>query len=213
MNLSVRGLNAFHGAAQALFGVDLDLRAGEVLALVGRNGAGKSTLMRAIAGLVRARGSIELDGVQIAGWRADRRARAGIGWVPEDRRVFTQLTVAQNLDVAAAPPRAGLAPWTVARVHALFPELAPLHGRMAGTLSGGEQQMLAIARALTTQPGVILLDEPSEGVAPIVVERLAGAIAALRDEGMAVLLSEQNEALAAPVADRSVSIEDGVVRG
>jgi branched-chain amino acid transport system ATP-binding protein len=212
VKLGIRHLNAFHGRAQALFDVSFDLEAGEVLALLGRNGAGKSTLMRAISGMLRTTGQVELDGVRIDAWRADRRSRAGIAWVPEDRRIFEQLTVDQNLEVAAAPARPGLAPWTPARIDQLFPELVPLRGRAGNALSGGEQQMLAIARALMTQPKVILLDEPSEGVAPIVVDRLIDAIKALRSEGMAILLSEQNEALTAPVADRSLHIEDGVLK-
>ncbi|VCU72527.1 High-affinity branched-chain amino acid transport ATP-binding protein LivF [Pigmentiphaga humi] len=209
--LRVRGLNAFHGRAQALFDVSLDVRGGEIVALVGRNGAGKTTLMRALAGLVQATGEIRLDGRRIDGWRADRRVRAGLAWVPEDRRIFQQLTVAQNLEVAEAAARDGAPAWSAARVYGLFPELAPLARRLGGALSGGEQQMLAIGRALMTQPRVVMLDEPSEGVAPIVVERLVQAIRALRGEGLAVLLSEQNEALAAPLADRALALEDGML--
>ena len=209
--LQVRGLCAFHGKAQALFDVDLEVGAGEIVALVGRNGAGKSTLMRALAGLVETSGQVLLDGRSIAGWRADRRVQAGLAWVPEDRRIFTQLTARQNLEVAAGRPRAGAEPWTVERVCRLFPELAPLADRPGGALSGGEQQMLAIGRALMTQPRAIMLDEPSEGVAPIVVQRLVEAVRVMRGHGLAVLLSEQNEALAAPLADRSLFLDDGML--
>jgi len=209
--LRTRALCAFHGRAQALFDVDLDVGAGEIVALVGRNGAGKSTLMRALAGLVETSGEVLLDDRSMAGWRADRRVHAGLAWVPEDRRVFTQLTARQNLEVAMGRPRAGAEPWTVERVCRLFPELEPLAHRPGGALSGGEQQMLAIGRALMTQPRVILLDEPSEGVAPIVVQRLVEAIRVLRGQGLAILLSEQNEALAVPLADRSLYMDDGVL--
>ncbi|MBX6319073.1 ABC transporter ATP-binding protein [Pigmentiphaga sp.] len=209
--LQARRLCAFYGRAQALFDVDLEVAAGEIVALVGRNGAGKTTLMRALAGRVATTGEVLLDGVPVSGWRTDRRVQAGLAWVPEDRRIFTQLTARQNLEVAEAPPRAGAPVWTAERVYELFPELAPLERRPGGALSGGEQQMLAIGRALMTQPKVILLDEPSEGVAPIVVQRLAEAMRALRAEGLAVLLSEQNEALVAPVADRCLCMDDGVL--
>lgn len=209
--LQTRALCAFYGRALALFDVDLEVEAGEIVALVGRNGAGKSTLMRALAGLVETSGQVWLGGGSMAGWRADRRVHAGLAWVPEDRRVFTQLTARQNLEVAAGRPRSGAEPWTVERVGRLFPELGPLAHRPAGALSGGEQQMLAIGRALMTQPRVILLDEPSEGVAPIVVQRLVEAIRVLRGQGLAILLSEQNEALAAPLADRSLYMDDGVL--
>ncbi|WP_338618228.1 ABC transporter ATP-binding protein [Pigmentiphaga sp. CHJ604] len=211
--LRTHALCAFHGRAQALFDVDLEVGAGEIVALVGRNGAGKSTLMRALAGLVETTGEVLLAGRSMAGWRADRRVHAGLAWVPEDRRIFTQLTARQNLEVAAGRPRPGAEPWTVERVCRLFPELEPLAHRPGGALSGGEQQMLAIGRALMTQPRVILLDEPSEGVAPIVVQRLVEVIRVLRGQGLAILLSEQNEALAAPLADRSLYLDDGVLGG
>jgi len=209
--LQVRRLCAFYGRAQALFDVDLGVAPGEIVALVGRNGAGKTTLMRALAGRVQTTGDILLDGRAVQGWRTDLRVKAGLAWVPEDRRIFTQLTARQNLDVAEAPPRAGVPTWTAERVYELFPELAALGSRPGGALSGGEQQMLAIGRALMTQPRVILLDEPSEGVAPIVVLRLVEAMRALRAEGLAVLLSEQSEALAAPVADRRLFLDDGLL--
>ncbi|OVZ59096.1 hypothetical protein CDO44_13070 [Pigmentiphaga sp. NML080357] len=209
--LQARRLCAFYGRAQALFDVDLDVAAGEIVALVGRNGAGKTTLMRALAGRLQTSGDVLLDGRLMNGWRTDRRVKAGLAWVPEDRRIFTQLTARQNLEVAQAPPRPGMPAWTAERVYGLFPELAALERRPGGALSGGEQQMLAIGRALMTQPRAILLDEPSEGVAPIVVQRLVEAIRTLRDQGLAVLLSEQNEALAAPLADRSLFMDDGML--
>ena len=208
--LIVDRLNAFYGRAHILHDLSLDVQAGEVLALLGRNGAGKSTLCRALMGLLRpASGRVVLAGTDVAGWDPHRVARAGLGWVPEDRRVFTDLTVAENLEVGRRPARAGQAPWTPARLFALFPNLGPLRDRPAGRMSGGEQQMLAIARTLMGNPRLILLDEPGEGLAPVIVEGMGDAVRALRAEGVAVLLAEQNLRFAEGVADRAALIEQG----
>jgi branched-chain amino acid transport system ATP-binding protein len=211
--LELHRVDGFHGRAQALFGVSLNVRAGEAVALIGRNGAGKTTAMRTVMGLVRAKsGRILVDGQDVTGLPTQAIARLGIGYVPEDRRVFPDLTAAENLEVGRRPPRPGMRPWTDARVLALFPALAPLLGRRAGSLSGGEQQMLVVARTLLGNPRLLLLDEPSEGLAPIVVEHMAAALAALKREGLALLLSEQNLAFATAVADRAYLIEKGHVR-
>ena len=211
--LAVAGLETRYGHAQALFGVDLTVRPGEVLALLGRNGAGKSTVMKCIIGLLPATaGTIAAFGRPLAGLPPHRVAQAGIGYVPEERRVFRGLTVAENLAVAARPDAVGGQYWTVARVYGLFPALESLAGRRAGLLSGGEQQMLTIGRTLMTNPRLLLLDEPSEGLAPVVVDAIAGTIDRLRAAGLTVLLSEQNLAFATRVADRAAVIERGRIR-
>jgi len=210
--LEVEGLNSFYGRAHILQDVSFAVAPGEVLVLLGRNGAGKSTTCKSLIGLVRpARGSIRLDGMEIAGREPFRIARAGLGYVPEERRVFADLTVAENLDVGRRPPRPGIAPWTETRLFALFPNLGPLRDRIAARMSGGEQQMLSIARTLMGNPRLILLDEPSEGLSPLIVEQMAAAILALRAEGVTVLLAEQNLHFAARVANRAVVIEKGRV--
>ncbi len=211
--LVAENIDAHYGRALVLLGVGLMLRPGEVAALMGRNGAGKSTTLRRIMGLVSGRsGTIRLDGQRIDHWPAHRIAAAGLGYVPEDRRIFGSLTVGENLSVGCRPPRPDAPAWTVERVHALFPALADLHGRLGSRLSGGEQQMLAVARTLMGQPRAILLDEPSEGLAPLVVEQLAEAVATLKAEGMAVLLSEQNLGFARSVSDRVYVLESGRLR-
>ena len=180
--------------------------------LLGRNGAGKSTTLKSIIGLVRpSAGRVLFDGVDVAGWEPHRIARAGLGYVPEDRRIFSDLTVAENLLVGRQQPRPGLAPWTEARLFALFPNLAALRDRPAGRMSGGEQQMLTIARTLMGNPRLILLDEPAEGLAPVIVGQMARAILALKAEGVAVVLAEQNLRFAARVGDRAAVIETGRV--
>lgn len=213
--LEVKKLSAFHGRAQLLFDLSFEANAGEVLVLVGRNGAGKSTTMRAIMGLMPGvTGEVRFDGTAITGLTPHEIARRGLGYVPEERRIFTDLTVAENLEVGRQPSRAQVtdAPrWTVARVCELFPKLAEMLDRPGGQMSGGEQQMLTIARTLMGNPKAILLDEPSEGLAPIVVERIAESVKELKREGLCVVLSEQNLSFARAVADRAVVIERGVV--
>jgi branched-chain amino acid transport system ATP-binding protein len=211
--LDIDGLDAFYGRAQVLFGVSLRLRRGEVAALMGRNGAGKSTTLRAVMGLVERRARRALfAGHSIVRLPAYRIARLGLGYVPEDRRIFTDLTVAENLDVGRRPPRAGRAAWTPERLFAVFPNLAEMQGRSAGQMSGGEQQMLAIARTLMGNPDAVLLDEPSEGLAPVIVDLMAQAVRAMKRKGLAVLLSEQNLGFATAVGDRALVIERGHIR-
>lgn len=213
--LSVRGLEAFYGAAQILFGLDIDLNDGEVVALMGRNGAGKSTTMKAVMGLVaRRRGAVSFRGDDISRDRPYRIARRGLGFVPEDRRIFGDLTVSENLEVGRLPPRGGEArePWTKERLYDLFPNLSEARNRAAARMSGGEQQMLTVARTLMGNPRAILLDEPSEGVAPIIVEAMAQTILSLKAAGVAILLSEQNLPFAALVADRVYVLEKGEIR-
>ncbi len=212
--LTVRNLDAFYGRAHILHALSFEAHPGEVLVLLGRNGAGKSTTLKALIGVVRPAagrpaGSIVFDGHDIAGQEPHRIARAGLGWVPEDRRIFTDLTTLENLEVGRQPPRPGLEPWTSDRLFTLFPNLADLRHRPGGRMSGGEQQMLAIARTLMGNPSLILLDEPSEGLAPIIVEQMGHAILALKAEGVAVLLAEQNLHFAARIADRAVVLESG----
>lgn len=211
--LDVRGLNSFYGRAHILFDVSVDLAQGEVAVLLGRNGAGKSTALKTIMGLVRAAsGEIRFHGRRIDRLEPWEIARAGLGYVPEDRRVFADLTVRENLEVGRQPQRSGFPIWSIERLFELFPSLAPLAGRRAAYLSGGEQQMLTIARTLMGNPSCILLDEPSEGLAPIVVDQLARAIRSLKTEGLSVLLSEQNLRFATVVADRAHIIEKGCIR-
>jgi len=211
--IEVRGLTAAYGRAQILFGLDFAAQAGEVLVLLGRNGAGKSTTLKSIMGLVRGRGGeVRFGGARIDALPAHRIARLGLGYVPEDRRIFTDLTVRENLEVGRQPPREGLAPWTPERLFALFPSLEPMQSRLGARMSGGEQQMLAIARTLMGNPRAILLDEPSEGLAPLIVERMATAVRALKTEGLCVVLSEQNLRFARQVADSACLLEQGRIR-
>ncbi|MEM6666293.1 MAG: ABC transporter ATP-binding protein [Pseudomonadota bacterium] len=210
--LKVEGLNARYGAAQVLFDVALSLASGEVLALMGRNGAGKSTTLKAIIGLVDADGEVHFDDTRIDPWPAHRIASAGLGYVPEDRRVFADLSVMENLEVGRQPAREGRDPWTPERLFSLFPNLAEMRNRRAAQMSGGEQQMLTIARTLMGNPSVILLDEPSEGLAPVIVERMAEAVTALKAEGLSILLCEQNLFFAKAVSDRASVIEGGQIR-
>ncbi|MFP4270712.1 MAG: ABC transporter ATP-binding protein [Alphaproteobacteria bacterium] len=212
--LAARGLDAFYGRAQILFDVDLDVAAGEAVVLLGRNGAGKTTTLRALMGLVPARwGELRLDDEPIAGAEPTHRiARRGIGWVPEDRRLFGELTVAENLEVGRRPPPPGRTAWTPPALFQLFPNLAGLQRRRARYMSGGEQQMLAIARTLMGNPRLVLLDEPSEGLAPGIVRDLAHAVVAMKRAGVGLLLCEQNLGFARTVADRAYVIEGGRVR-
>jgi branched-chain amino acid transport system ATP-binding protein len=211
--VAVRNLCAAYGRAQVLFGVSLDLHPGEVMALVGRNGAGKSTTLKALIGLVPATADrLAFRGRPLAGLTTFRIARLGLGYVPEDRRVFTDLTVDENLEVGRQDARGGRAPWTPERLFRLFPNLSEMRRRRGNEMSGGEQQMLSIARTLMGNPDAILLDEPSEGLAPVIVQMMAEAVRAMKAEGVAVLLSEQNWAFASAVADRACVIERGEIR-
>jgi branched-chain amino acid transport system ATP-binding protein len=211
--LEISGLDAFYGRAQILFGVALQARAGEATALLGRNGAGKSTTFRSVMGLVpRRRGAIRFDGVEILGRATHEIARAGLGYAPEDRRIFTELTVEENLEVGRQPPRPGAPTWTPERVFALFPDLAEMRKRLGGRMSGGEQKMLTIARTLMGNPSLLLFDEPSEGLAPKIVERMAAAILDLKRQGLAVVVSEQNLYFARLVCDRAAILEKGRLR-
>jgi branched-chain amino acid transport system ATP-binding protein len=197
--LAIRGLNAHYGASHILQGVDLDVADGRIVAILGRNGVGKTTTMRTIMGLVPpSGGSVMLGGTEIAGWRPHRVARAGVAYVPEGRLIFPDLSVIENIRVAERTPARA---WPLARLLDLFPALRERARNRGANLSGGEQQMLAIARALISDPKVLLLDEPSQGLAPLVVRELAGVIRKLRDENVTILLVEQNMKLAEAVAD------------
>ena len=214
--LRVQGLNAWYGAAQILFDVSLQVGRGEVVALMGRNGAGKSTTLKALMGMVARRGSVQFLGQDIARREPHDIARLGLGYVPEERRIFTDLSVMDNLEVGRQRPRrwpdGTAAPeWTPEKLFALFPNLGEMPQRPGGRMSGGEQQMLTVARTLMGQPLLVLLDEPSEGVAPLIVQQMARTIRALKAQGVSVLLSEQNLPFAEAVADRAYLIEQGQV--
>ena len=210
--LELHDVHTAYGLSRVLFGISLEIGAGECVCLLGRNGVGKTTTMRSIMGLTRpSAGRVLWKGHDIAGWMPHRIARAGIGFVPEDRRVFAELTVWENLDVAErAAQRRG--PWTVARVYETFPALRDLAGRQAGFLSGGEQQMLTIGRTLMCNPELLLLDEPSEGLAPLVVDRLLEQVGALKGQGLTILLAEQGVDFSLRLADRVYVLEKGTVR-
>jgi branched-chain amino acid transport system ATP-binding protein len=211
--LTVAGLGAQYGRAQILEDVALRVEEGEVMVLLGRNGAGKSTTLKAIIGLVRpSAGRVTFRGQEIAGREPFEIARLGLGYVPEERRIFGELTVLENLEVGRRPAPPGMTPWTPERLFALFPSLADMRRRPGARMSGGEQQMLTIARTLMGNPRLILLDEPSEGLAPVVVERMAATIGALKRDGLSILLSEQNLHFAGVVADRATIIEKGRIR-
>ena len=214
--LQVQGLNAWYGAAQILFDVSLQVGRGEVVALMGRNGAGKSTTLKALMGMVARRGGVQFLGQDIARREPHEIARLGLGYVPEERRIFTDLSVMDNLEVGRQRPRrwpdGTAAPeWTPEKLFALFPNLGEMPQRPGGRMSGGEQQMLTVARTLMGQPLLVLLDEPSEGVAPLIVQQMARTIRALKAQGVSVLLSEQNLPFAEAVADRAYLIEQGQV--
>jgi branched-chain amino acid transport system ATP-binding protein len=211
--LEVKGLNAAYGQAHILFDVALETRAGEVVVLLGRNGAGKSTTLKAAIGLVRPlSGEIRFLGQRIDRLQPFQIARLGLGYVPEDRRIFADLSVAENLEVGRQEKREGAALWTAERLFELFPNLGRMKDRPGGRMSGGEQQMLTIARTLMGNPLAVLLDEPSEGLSPLIVEQMAGTITELKREGLSVLLSEQNLHFAQLVADRAYIIETGLIR-
>ena len=210
--LEIKDLHSAYGLSRVLFGISLDIAAGECVCLLGRNGVGKTTTMRSVMGLLRpTSGRVVWKGTDIAGWAPHRVARAGIGFVPEDRRVFAELTVWENLDIAArAARRSGH--WTLDAVYALFPKLGELRNRPGGYLSGGEQQMLTIARTLMGNPELLLLDEPSEGLAPLVVEALLANIRALKEQGLTILLAEQGVDFSLTLADRVYILEKGSIR-
>jgi branched-chain amino acid transport system ATP-binding protein len=210
--LEVQRLSAGYGRAQVLFGLDLAVDKGEVVALLGRNGAGKSTALKAMMGLIEPRsGEIRFEGARIDGRAPHEIARMGLGYVPEDRRIFTDLTVAENLEVGRQPPRPSAPTWTLERLLELFPALRALLGRRGGSMSGGEQQMLCIARTLAGNPKAILLDEPSEGLAPVIVDQVAAAILEMKWAGVAVLLAEQSARFTERVADRGYKLQKGEI--
>jgi branched-chain amino acid transport system ATP-binding protein len=211
--LKVSGLNAFYGRAQILYDVELEVGRGEVVALMGRNGAGKSTTMKALMGMLPSRqGAINFCGHDIAKLPPYRIARLGMGFVPEDRRVFGDLTVMENLDTGRQPPREDAPRWTPEKLFRLFPNLGEMPNRPGSQMSGGEQQMLTVSRTLMGNPTLVLLDEPSEGVAPIIVEQMANMILELKREGLSILLSEQNMHFAELVSDRAYVLEKGQIR-
>lgn len=216
--LDVRGLEAWYGAAQILFDVNLQVRRGEVVALMGRNGAGKSTTLKAVMGMLdKRRGTLSFMGRDISRAEPHEVASHGLGFVPEDRRIFTDLTVAENLEVGRQAPRqwpdGSPAPvWTPQRLFTLFPNLGEMPNRPGGRMSGGEQQMLTVARTLMGNPYLVLLDEPSEGVAPVIVEQMAHMIMELKSQGVSILLSEQNMHFAELVSDRAYVLEKGQIR-
>jgi branched-chain amino acid transport system ATP-binding protein len=215
--LDAQSLNAWYGAAQVVFDAQLHVQRGEVVALVGRNGAGKSSTLKAIMGLMpRRTGRVLFAGHDISHAEPYQAARLGLGYVPEDRRIFTDLTVLENLTIGQQTARrfadGGPAPqWSLDQVFALFPNLADMQKRPASHMSGGEQQMLTVARTLMGNPLMVLLDEPSEGVAPVIVEQMGEMILALKAQGVSVLLSEQNTHFANWVSDRSYALDRGVI--
>ena len=211
--LEIGRLSSAYGLAQVLFELTLDVRAGEVAVLLGRNGAGKSTCLKSLIGLLPPlSGKISFDGRRIDGLEPFQIARLGLGYVPEDRRIFSELTVMQNLEVGRQDARSGHLQWTPRRLFELFPNLGRMQHRLGARMSGGEQQMLTIARTLMGNPKAILLDEPSEGLAPLIAEQLADTVLELKREGLTILLCEQSLYFAQRVADRAFIIEKGRVR-
>lgn len=210
--LAVEGIHTFYGQSHILFGVSLTISRGEIVCLLGRNGAGKSTIMRSIMGLTPPRhGKISFKGEDVTGKKPYLLARMGIGYVPDDRRVFADLTVGENLEISESRGAAN-SMWNRETVYDFFPALKHLHSRRAGFLSGGEQQMLTIARALVTNPDLMLLDEPTEGLAPLLVNSLEERILALKATGLTVLLAEQNQRTALKLSDRGYIIDNGVIK-
>ncbi len=208
--LSLTNVDTFYGDSHILHGVSFSLQPGGVLALLGRNGAGKTTCISTIIGFLRPRrGDIRLFGEQIEGLSPERISRLGIGLVPQGRRIFPSLTVRENLVVAQQRESTTSKPWNIDRIYDMFPGLRERHAQFAGTLSGGEQQMLAIGRALMGNPRVLLLDEPSEGLAPLIVAEVGRTIRRLKEEGQSIVLVEQNRQLALDVADQAVILNTG----
>jgi len=211
--LTLEQVRAWYGRAQILFDVSLRIGSGEVVALLGRNGAGKSTTFKAIMGMLdRIEGQRRFHGKDLAHKAAHEIARLGLGYVPEERRIFTELTVLENLEVGRQPARDGAPSWTAAQLFELFPNLGEMPHRLGGRMSGGEQQMLTVARTLMGNPHLVLLDEPSEGIAPKIVEDMARMIVALKQKGLSVLLCEQNLHFARLVCDRAYVMEKGRIR-
>jgi branched-chain amino acid transport system ATP-binding protein len=211
--LTVSGLHTFYGRAHILFDLSFEVRPGETVVLLGRNGAGKTTSLKSIIGLVPpAAGTVHYSGKPIHGLPSYAISRLGIGYVPEERRIFAGLSVMENLEVGRQPRRAGIPHWTPQRLFEIFPNLGELRQRRGAMMSGGEQQMLTIARTLMGNPSLLLLDEPSEGLSPVIVEQMARTIRALKGEGLAVVLCEQNLRFAASVGDRAYIIEKGQIR-
>jgi branched-chain amino acid transport system ATP-binding protein len=212
--LQVENLHAYYGTSHVLFGISLKIEPGECVCLLGRNGVGKTTTLKAIMGLVATReGRITYDNRNLVGLPPHDIARLGLGYAPDERLIFPDLTVRDNLEIAVKPPlKSGLTPWTVERIYGLFPALQPLDDHAGGYLSGGEQQMLTVGRALMGNPSLLLLDEPVEGLAPVVVQELTRQIEELKGTGISILFAEQNLAFATQVADRAYVIEGGRVR-
>ena len=211
--LAVQGLKAWYARAQILFDVSLQVGRGEVVALMGRNGAGKSTTFKTVMRLIeRVEGEVMFHGQNLRGLEPFQIARLGLGYVPEERRIFSELTVMENLEVGRQPPREDAPAWTPEKLFRVFPNLGEMPDRPGGRMSGGEQQMLTVARTLMGNPLLVLLDEPSEGIAPTIVEDMANMILELKKEGLSVLLSEQNLHFAKLVCDRAYVIEKGQVR-
>jgi len=209
----VRGLETSYGESQVLFGLSISVERGEVVALLGRNGAGKTTTLASVMGLVRPRaGSIRFDGVEIRGREPFEACRAGLGFVAENCRLFAGLTVAENFEAARRPARAGEGRWDLDEILDLFPDVKGFLGQRAGLLSGGQQRMVAIARTLLGNPKLLLLDEPSEGLAPLVVDAILQRLKRLKESGTTVLISEQNLRFATELADRVSIIERGEIR-
>ncbi|MGJ4883907.1 MULTISPECIES: ABC transporter ATP-binding protein [unclassified Bradyrhizobium] len=210
MKLSVASLNSHYGPAHILFDIGLEVGEGEVVALLGRNGAGKSTTFRSIVGLVELReGQIMFEGKDISSAPTHEIVRAGLGYVPEERRIFTELTVEENLEVGRQKPRPNAPQWTREKLYQLFPNLGEMKNRPGGRMSGGEQQMLTIARTLMGNPSLVLLDEPSEGLSPKIVEQMVDAILTMKKEGVSLVVSEQNLHFAKLISDRAYIIERG----
>ncbi len=210
--LEVRGVDVFYGASQILFGVDLAVERGQTMALLGRNGAGKSTTFKAIVGIAPPRrGTVTLAGTTVSGRKPYRIARAGIGYVPEDRQVFPEHSVDDNLLIGRKTGAHGEDYWNLQRIYEVFPILAAMPGRMAGRLSGGEQQLLTIARTLMGNPDILLLDEPSEGLAPLIVQAIGGLIKRLREMGVTILLAEQNMHFCLGIATHVTVVDKGQI--
>ena len=211
--LSLDSLDAFYGKAQILFGMTLEVRRGEVVVLLGRNGAGKTTTFKSIMGIVKPKGgTLTFKGLSIHELPPFKTCALGLGYVPEDRRIFSKLSVQENLEVGRQSDREGYEPWTSERLFELFPNLGERRHQDGGTLSGGEQQMLTIARTLMGNPEMIILDEPSEGLAPVIVDQLAATIERLKQEGVSILLAEQNLEVALRLSDRGYVIDNGTIR-